>query len=84
MITLQVRINNKLLTHIRAVRITDNKVWNSYKVDFPDLTTLNYKTGEAEVWINLGHVRHKYTDGANVLAKKMLKLLEDSGHGDTF
>lgn len=82
-LTVEVRINNKLLTYIKAERITKNKQNNSYNVSIPDFDTVNWESGEVEHWIKLGFVRHRYDDGANVLAKKMLKILEENKNGNT-
>ena len=78
MLTVEVRINNNLITYVRAVRITKNKQNNSYDVSTPDFNTIDWESGEVRHWKKIGFVRHRYDDGANVLANKMLKLLEET------
>lgn len=75
-LTVEVRINHKLLTYIKAERIQVRiQEYNEYNISIPLMDTLNIETGEVE-WKKIGVITHKYSDGANVLSQKMLETME--------
>jgi len=82
MLTVEVKIGRKKLIVVDAIR-QQKKVneYNDYKITIPDYMSIDFDTGEVTQWKKIGMVRHKYTDGAVVLAQKMLKILEEYKNG---
>lgn len=84
MLTVEVKIGRKKLLVVDAVRQQTNaKEYNDYKITIPDYMSIDFETGKVTQWKKIGMIRHKYKDGANVLAQEMLKMLEEYKNGNT-
>lgn len=84
MLTVEVKIGRKKLIVVDAIRQQTNaKEYNDYKITIPDYMSIDFETGKVTQWKKIGMVKHKYSDGANILAQKMLITLEEYNDRNT-
>jgi len=83
MITLEIKINGKHIAIVEAVRDKGKKDINNYTISVPDYSSIDFETGKIMHWKIIGNISHKYSDGAIILTKKMLEILEANKDGNT-